>query len=292
MQAVSTASLSFEYFPPRDEAARKRLHGAHQRLSALQPEYISVTYGAGGSTREATSKLVEDLASCSTVEVAPHLSFGVDDAETIGAMIDRYKALGIRRLIALRGDLPAGQEDSRALPHANEMVRFIRERTGGHFDIGVACYPEKHPQAVSLDTDIQYLKQKLDAGADRAVTQYFYSADAYFYFLDACSKAGIQQPIYPGIMPINSLKSLLRFSSNCGAEVPRWLQCRLAPFADDTAALTECGIEIVSQLSEKLLDGGAPGLHFYTLNRSSPTIEICHNLGFGETSNSAVVNGN
>ena len=287
---MTTASLSFEYFPPRDEEARIRLNGVHQRLSALQPEYISVTYGAGGSTRDATSKLVEDLTSQSTIEVAPHLSFGIDDAETVGAIIDRYKSLGIRRLIALRGDLPAGKNDSTSLPHANEMVRFIRDRTGAHFDIGVACHPEMHPQALSFDSDIQYLKQKLDAGANRAVTQYF--SDAYFYFLDACSHAGIEQPIYPGIMPIGSLKSLLRFSSSCGAEVPRWLRCRLASFGEDESALADCGIEIVSRLSEKLLEGGAPGLHFYTLNRCSPTLEICQNLGFGGHEDSAVVNGN
>jgi methylenetetrahydrofolate reductase (NADPH) len=213
------------------------------------------------------------------IEVAPHLSFGGDDANAIGDILDSYREQGVRRLVALRGDIPSGMGTSTQLVYANELVTFIRERTGDHFHIEVAAYPEIHPESRSYDDDIRFLKQKLDAGADGAVTQYFFNVEAYFYYLDRCAAAGIDKPIYAGIMPITNYENLARFSRNCGAEIPRWICRRMEGFGDDPESVRKFGIEVVSQLCQTLIESGAPGIHFYTMNQVEPTREIYNNLG-------------
>ena len=211
--------------------------------------------------------------------MAPHLSFGGDGPDEIGALLDTYKERGIRRLVALRGDMPSGMGHAPQLVYANELVAFIRERTGDHFEIEVAAYPEIHPEAKSYDSDIAFLKQKLDAGADSAITQYFFNVEAYFYFLDRCAAAGIDKPIYAGIMPITNYANLARFSRNCGAEIPRWICQRMEGFGDDQESIRGFGLEVVTQLCQTLLDSGAPGIHFYTMNQVEPTRSIYNSLG-------------
>lgn len=274
------AVLSFEYFPPKTEAGKEKLlTQTTPALAELNPAFFSVTYGAGGSTRDNTAETVAELKA-SGREVAPHLSFGVDDEALIAGMLDRYRDLGINRLVALRGDLPSGTGSGAKLVYASDLVQFVRRHSGDHFTIEVAAYPEIHPQADSYDEDLNYLKGKLDAGADSAITQYFFNADAYFYFLDRCRQIGIDKPIYPGIMPITNYSSLARFSRNCGAEIPRWVCRRLESYADDRESIRSFGAEVISRLCSTLLEGGAPGLHFYTLNQAQPTLQICRNLGF------------
>jgi methylenetetrahydrofolate reductase (NADPH) len=213
------------------------------------------------------------------IDVAPHLSFGGDDGKAIGELVDTYVDRGIKRLVALRGDMPSGMGGSSQLVYASELVAFIRERTGDHFEIEVAAYPEIHPEAKSYDSDVRYLKGKLDAGANSAITQYFFNVDAYFYFLDQCAAAGISKPVYAGIMPIINFANLARFSRNCGAEIPRWICQRVAGYGDDQESIRKFGIEVVTQLCQTLLDSGAPGIHFYTMNHVEPTREIYRNLG-------------
>lgn len=270
--------LSFEFFPPKTAEGMARLQQVRATLAAFGPAFFSVTYGAGGSTREPTLATVLALQDAG-VAVAPHLSFGGDDTEGVLALVDRYRAAGIRRLVALRGDLPSGVGGSTQLVHANELVALIRRHSGDHFQIHVAAYPEIHPEARSYADDIHWLGQKFAAGADAAITQYFYSADAYFHFVDACRAAGIDRPIVPGIMPITNHQSLVRFSARCGAEIPRWLQHRLAGWGDDLEGLRAFGSEVVARLCERLLAGGAPGLHFYTLNQAEATSAILRALG-------------
>ena len=273
------ANISFEYFPPKTDAGREKLlNVTTPALTAVNPEYFSVTYGAGGSTRDNTKGTVMALRE-QGLDVAPHLSFGGDDGETIGALIDEYRDAGIKRLVALRGDMPSGMGAGTRLVYANELVEFIRERTGDHFHIEVGAYPEVHPQADSYETDIGYLKGKFDAGADAAITQYFYNVEAYFYFLDRCAAIGIDKPIYAGIMPITNYANLARFSKNCGAEIPRWICKRLEGYADDSESIRKFGIEVVTQLCETLIESGAPGIHFYSMNQTEPTLTICKNLG-------------
>lgn len=273
------ANISFEYFPPKTDAGREKLlNVTTPALTAVNPEYFSVTYGAGGSTRDNTKGTVMALRE-QGLDVAPHLSFGGDDGETIGALIDEYRDAGIKRLVALRGDMPSGMGAGTRLVYANELVEFIRERTGDHFHIEVGAYPEVHPQADSYETDIAYLKGKFDAGADAAITQYFYNVEAYFYFLDRCAAIGIEKPIYAGIMPITNYANLARFSKNCGAEIPRWICKRLEGYADDSESIRKFGIEVVTQLCETLIESGAPGIHFYSMNQTEPTLTICKNLG-------------
>ena len=271
--------LSFEYFPPANEAAIERLDETHLSLAGLQPDFVSVTYGAGGSTRERTRQVVGRLSKISGIDVAPHLSFGGDSDNEITALLDDYQQGGVRRLVALRGDMPSGVGGASELVHADELVSFIRRHSGKHFQIEVACYPEMHPQAGDFHSDVAFLRQKLDAGADSAITQYFYNSDAYFHFLDQCNRAGIDKPIYPGIMPIGNYTNLARFSRNCGAEIPRWLHHRIEALGDDTDAVVELGIDIVSRLCTTLLASGAPGLHFYTMNSARATTRICQNIG-------------
>ncbi|KGE04118.1 methylenetetrahydrofolate reductase [NAD(P)H] [Pseudohaliea rubra] len=271
--------ISFEFFPPKTDAGRdKLLAQTAPALAALAPGFFSVTYGAGGSTRDRTFDTVTALADLG-LTVAPHLSFGGDDGATIGDLLERYKARGIDRIVALRGDIPSGNGAGATIVYANELVTFIRERTGDHFHIEVAAYPEIHPQALSYESDIRYLRGKFDAGADSGITQYFYSPEAYFYFLDRCAAAGIEAPIVPGIMPITNYQNLARFSRNCGAEIPRWICQRIEGFGDDQESIRQFGIEVVTQLCGTLIDSGAPGLHFYTMNQVEPTRQICENLG-------------
>jgi len=271
--------ISFEYFPPRTgEGQARLLQETTPALNALAPAFFSVTYGAGGTTRDATLGVVTAMQEAG-IDVAPHLSFGGDDASTIGALVDNYVARGINRMVALRGDMPSGMGGSSQLVYASELVAFIRERSGDHFQIEVAAYPEIHPQARSYDDDVRYLKAKLDAGANSAITQYFFNVESYFYFLDQCAAAGIDQPIYAGIMPIINFANLARFSRNCGAEIPRWICQRVESYGDDQDSIRKFGIEIVTQLCQTLLDSGAPGIHFYTMNQVEPTREIYHNLG-------------
>ena len=272
-----TNRFSFEFFPPKTPQGRDNLIATRAALNALQPDFFSVTYGAGGSTRDNTRDIVVGIREAG-ISAAPHLSFGGDDEATILQLLKDYKAAGIDRIVALRGDIPSGMGAQRLI-YAKELVTFIRKNFDDYFRIEVAAYPEIHPDAKSYAEDVNFLKQKFDAGADSAITQYFYNADAYFYFVEHCRAAGIEQPIYPGIMPIINYNNLARFSRNCGAEIPRWMAKRLEQYGDDTASVAQFGIEVVTDLCEQLLADGAPGLHFYTMNQVEPTRTIWNNLG-------------
>jgi methylenetetrahydrofolate reductase (NADPH) len=270
--------ISFEFFPPRTDEGRVHLLAAHEQLASLAPAFFSVTYGAGGSTRSNTRDMVLELGRRGS-GVAPHLSFGGDDAGTIGELLLSYRDAGIRRLVALRGDMPSGIGGMSQMVFAAELVQFVREKTGDHFHIEVAAYPEMHPQARDFALDVNFLKRKFDAGADSGITQFFYNTDAYFHFVDECRRVGIDKPIYPGIMPILNYDNLARFARNCGAEIPRWLHYRLESLRDDAAATREFAEEFVAGMCRRLLDGGAPGLHFYTMNQATPTLSICARMG-------------
>lgn len=278
MTSAKQNRVSFEFFPPKTAAGIEKLAATRRVLGALNPDYFSVTYGAGGSTRDNTKGIVLDGINAG-FNTAPHLSFGGDDKSSILSLLDEYRSNGISKIVALRGDLPSGFGDGSRLVHANELVSFIREHSGDHFHIAVAAYPEIHPEAESYETDIQFLKKKFDAGANSAITQYFFNPDAYSFFIDRCQKAGIDQPIYPGIMPISNFDSLKRFSQSCGAEIPRWLTYRVESLKDSPEDLKAFSTDFITSLCEKLLAQGAPGLHFYTMNQVEPTQSICHNLG-------------
>ena len=272
-------NCSLEFFPPKTLAGRlKLLEETLPALAELNASYCSVTYGAGGSTRDTTVDTVLALSE-QGYDVAPHLSFGTDDSTLIEQLISRYQANGINKLVALRGDLPEGVNTGHTLRHASELVSFIRGLTGDHFEIAVAAYPEIHPEAAGYDRDIHFLKEKLDAGANRAVTQYFYNVESYFYFVDRCLAAGITQPIHPGIMPITNFANLQRFSAACGAEIPRWIERRMGDFSNDPDGAYRFGIEVVSQLCATLIESGAPPIHFYTMNQSAPVCTIARNCG-------------
>ncbi|MEL0190697.1 MAG: methylenetetrahydrofolate reductase [Halieaceae bacterium] len=276
---ATDGNCSLEFFPPKTAAGRlKLLEETVPALGALNPEYCSVTYGAGGSTRDSTVDTVMELAALG-YDVAPHISFGTDDHERMACLIHRYQSKGISKLVALRGDLPPDIEREHSLVRAGELVSFIRDKTGSHFDIAVAAYPEIHPEAPGYDQDIHFLKEKLEAGANKAVTQYFYNVESYFYFVDRCMAAGITQPVHPGIMPITDFAKLQRFSKACGAEIPRWIERRMADFSDDPDSAFKFGIEVVSQLCATLLESGAPPIHFYTMNQSEPVCTIARNCG-------------
>lgn len=275
----SSPRISFEYFPPKTDAGKdKLLNVTTPALNALNPAFFSVTYGAGGSTRDSTLGAVSAIREAG-IEVAPHLSFGGDDENAIGELLDTYKQRGISRLVALRGDMPSGMGGMAQLVYANELVEYVRARTGDHFHIEVAAYPEVHPQAESYQRDVEFLKAKFDAGANSAITQYFFNVESYFYFLDQCASAGIDSPIYAGIMPIVNFSNLARFSANCGADIPRWIRQRIEGYGEDKESIQKFGIEVVSQLCQTLLESGAPGIHFYTMNQVDPTREIVSNLG-------------
>jgi methylenetetrahydrofolate reductase (NADPH) len=281
----NTIRLSFEFFPPKTSAECAKLKQVREQLAPLSPAFFSVTYGADGSTRDKTKATVFAMKREGRC-VAPHLSFGGDTQAAVKSLIEAYKAKGIDRIVALRGDLPAGMNGATRQAYASELVAFIREHFGDHFHLEVAAYPEIHPEAKSYDDDVCYLKRKFDAGADSGLTQYFYNADAYFYFLEHCQKIGIDKLIYPGIMPITNYPNLVRFSDKCGAEIPRWLRKRLEDYGDDAESLVAFGIEQVSELCTTLLTNGAPGLHFYTMNQAEPTLQICRNLGLSQDGNS------
>ena len=273
--------LSFEFFPPKTEKGREKLKTVRQELNTLSPDFFSVTYGAGGSTRDNTKGIVTEMLS-EGISTAPHLSFGGDDEESMLQLLTEYKEVGVDRIVALRGDMPSGVGGGMNLVYANELVAFIRKHFGSHFHLEVACYPEIHPEAKSYDDDIRYLKGKFDAGADSALSQYFYSPDAFFYFMDQCEKAGITNPIIPGIMPITNFKNLARFSANCGADIPRWISKRLEQYGDDIESISAFGLDLVTDLCEILLENGAPGLHFYTMNQVEPVKKIVTALGINQ----------
>ena len=269
--------FSFEFFPPKTDVGREKLQTVRQELNQLGPDFFSVTYGAGGSTRDNTKDTVLTMTN-EGISTAPHLSFGGDDEASILELINEYKDAGINRIVALRGDMPSGMGAQRLI-YAEELVQFIRKHTGDHFHLEVAAYPEIHPDAESYDADIQFLKRKFDAGANSAITQYFYNADAYSYFIEQCQQAGIDKPIYPGIMPITNYQNLARFSKNCGAEIPRWVCKKLEGYGDDKDSIAAFGAEVVTRLCEQLLANGAPGIHFYTMNQIEPNKTIWQNLG-------------
>jgi methylenetetrahydrofolate reductase (NADPH) len=271
--------FSFEFYPPKTEEGAASLELVHHKLQAQNPDFFSVTFGAGGSTRDKTFDAVVNIQN-KGIPAAPHLSCVASTKENIRAIIDSYKQQGISRIVALRGDLPSGMMSAGEFRYANELVEFIRRESGDYFQIHVAAYPEVHPQATSAEVDLQNFKRKVDAGASAAITQYFYNADAYFYYLDSCDKLGITIPIVPGIMPITQYTQLFRFSEMCGADIPRWLRKRLEGFGDDRAAIQAFGTELVAKLCQRLLDGGAPGLHFYTMNQAVPTLAILEKLNY------------
>lgn len=272
--------FSFEFFPPKTEAGAVKLRDVTKTLAALKPEYFSVTYGAGGSTRERSLGTVLEIQRDSGSRAAPHLSCIGDDRSTLAELLDIYKTNDIQHIVALRGDLPSGNGPDRGeLPYAADLVRFIREQHGDHFHIEVAAYPECHPQAPHLATDIANFVHKVKQGANSAITQYFFNADSYFHFVEQVQKQGITIPIIPGIMPITNFSNLIRFSDACGAEIPRWIRKQATSFGDDTVSLHQFGEEVVTRLCEQLLAGGAPGLHFYTMNQAEPTVALWNNLG-------------
>ena len=274
---MNSYAYSFEFFPPKTAEGMATLRDARAELAKFNPDFFSVTFGAGGSTRDRTMETVLDIQQ-QGLPAAPHISCISSSKEEIRGLLQAYQANGIKRLVALRGDLPSGEVSTGDFRYASELVAFIRAETGQHFHIEVAAYPEFHPEAKSPAADVLNLKRKIDAGANSAITQYFYNADAYFHFIDQCAAAGINVPIVPGIMPIYNITQLARFSNVCGAEIPRWLRLRLEEYGDDMASLRAFGIDVVTDLCETLRVFGAPSLHFYTLNRAGVIANIIGNL--------------
>jgi methylenetetrahydrofolate reductase (NADPH) len=270
--------ISIEFFPPQTPEGVEKLRTVRAELAKLKPTFFSVTYGAGGSTRERTFAVVKEIAA-EGFDAAPHLSCIGSTRDSIREILNEYKAAGIKRTVALRGDLPSGMAETGEFRYANELVEFIRAETGDWFSIEVAAYPEWHPQARSPKDDLDAFARKVKAGANSAITQYFYNADAYFHFVDAARKAGAKVPIIPGIMPIVGFTKLARFSDACGADIPRWMRKKFESFGDDTDSIRAFGLDVVTELCERLLKGGAPGLHFYSMNQSALTTEICKRLG-------------
>ncbi|MDR1074833.1 MAG: methylenetetrahydrofolate reductase [NAD(P)H] [Xanthomonadaceae bacterium] len=270
-------SISFEFYPPKTDEQRAQLDRVAEKLKSYAPAYVSCTFGAGGSTQSYTAETIQRLSQQHGLDAAPHLSCVGGTREEIGRLLDQYREIGCRRIVALRGDLPSGMGHSGGLRYASDLVGFIRERHGDHFRIEVAAYPETHPQATNALDDLAYFRTKVEAGANGAITQYFYNSDAYFHFVDETRKLGVEVPIVPGIMPISNFDQLKRFSEACGAEIPRWMDKRMQALADD-AAIREAGADIVANLCRRLLDGGAPGLHFYSLNLARPTQAVLKRL--------------
>ena len=271
-------AFSFEFFPPKTPQGMEKLSATWQQLAQLKPRFFSCTYGAGGSTRDHTLDTVLEIQAAGH-KAAPHLSCIGSSRSEIAATLDLYRSKGIDHLVALRGDLPSGSASAGELRYASELVSFIRERTGEHFHIEVACYPEFHPQARSARDDLLHFKAKIDAGANAAITQYFFNSDAYFRFIDDCEALGIAVPIVPGIMPIANFSQLARFSDACGAEIPHWLRLKMQSFGDDAASVRSLGLDVVTELCDRLLAAGAPGLHFYTMNQAGLTSTIWQRLG-------------
>ena len=275
-------TISCEFFPPKTDKGAANLRQVREDLLTLKPEFFSVTFGAGGSTQDNTMEAVLEIQQQqprTAVDAAPHLSCIGANADKLNAMLTHYQQHNIHRIVALRGDLPSGMRDPGDFRFANELVEFIRQQTGDYFTIEVAAYPEVHPQAHSAEQDLENFKRKVDAGANSAITQYFYNIDSYRYFIDRCQKKGIDIPIIPGIMPINNFAQLARFSAGCGAEIPRWLRKRLEEFYDDTASMQAFSLDFLTDFTQQLIDNGVPGLHFYTMNKTEPTLTICRRLG-------------
>ncbi len=272
-------AISFEFYPPKTDDQRAQLDRTAARLKAYNPQYVSCTFGAGGSTLSYTSETVRHLKQHHRFDAAPHLSCVGGTREEIRELLKLYRAIGCRRIVALRGDLPSGMGHPGDLRYAAELIAFIRAEHSDHFHIEVGAYPETHPQSDDALRDLRYFKEKIDAGADAAITQYFFNADAYFHFVDAVRALGVQVPIVPGIMPISNFSQLRRFSEQCGAEIPRWISKKMQAYGDDADAVRAFGAEVVAQLCQRLVDGGAPGLHFYTLNLARPTQQVLKLLG-------------
>ena len=281
-QKKFTKKFSFEFFPPKTPEAVGKLQTTQEHLAKLKPDFFSVTFGAGGSTRERTFETVLDIFHKTGIDGVPHVSCIGSTTEEIQSVLNSYIEAGIHKVVALRGDLPSGSIGTGSLRYASELVEFIRKQTGDHFHTEVAAYPEFHPQALSAQKDIENFKRKIDAGADAAITQYFYNPDAYYRFIDSCEKMGIDVPIVPGIMPIVTCTQLCRFSDACGAEIPRWILKRLQEFGDDRNAIREFGIDVTTELCDNLLSGGAPGIHFYTMNQSAASETIWKNLNLSD----------
>jgi len=279
---TKSLTISCEFFPPKTDKGISTMRDVRQKLAPLNPEFYSVTFGAGGSTQDNTLAAVIDIQKDSLttgIDAAPHLSCVGSTENNIRELLRTFQDNNISRIVALRGDLPSGMRDPGDFRYANELIDFIRKETGNHFTIEVAAYPEVHPQAPSAQIDLDNFKRKVDAGADSALTQYFYNIDSYYYFVDRCQKAGIDIPIIPGIMPINNFSQLARFSDACGAEIPRWLRQRLAEYGDDTESMQAFTLDFLTDFTQKLVESGIPGLHFYTMNRIDPTLTICQRLG-------------
>ena len=278
MTKAMTTEISIEFFPPQTPEGVDKLRAVRAKLADLKPSFFSVTFGAGGSTRERTFSVVKEIAA-EGHQAAPHLSCIGSTRDNIREILADYRSAGIRRIVALRGDLPSGMAEAGEFRYANELVEFIRAETGDHFALEVAAYPEWHPQARSPKDDLEAFARKVKAGANSAITQYFYNADAYFHFVDEARALGVDIPIVPGIMPIASFSKLARFSDACGADLPRWMRKKFESFGDDSDAIKAFGLDVVTELCQRLLAGGAPGLHFYSMNQSALTIEICRRLG-------------
>lgn len=272
-----TLPISLEFFPPKTPEGAEKLRAARQKLYALRPEFCSVTFGAGGSTQDGTLQAVSEIMT-EGVAAAPHLSCIGQTRDSIRDRLAAYTAAGVKRIVALRGDLPSGYGLGGEFRYASDLVAFIRSETGRHFHIEVAAYPETHPQARSPDADIEAFAAKVEAGADSGITQYFFNPDAYFRYMDELARRAIDVPVVPGIMPITSSTQLIRFSDACGAEIPRWIRMRLQAFGDDTASIRSFGLDVVTRLCERLREGGAPGVHFYTMNQAQATLDICRRL--------------
>jgi methylenetetrahydrofolate reductase (NADPH) len=279
---VTKPAFSFEFFPAKTEQGHEKLLSTYDELNKLSPAYFSVTYGAGGSTRSRTLDIVQALCARGDTDIAPHMSCIGDDKSEIAELLDLYKSLGIKRLVALRGDLPSGQVGMGELPFALDLVKFIREYSGDHFRIEVAAYPEMHPQARSFELDVENLVNKYQAGANASITQFFYNADSYLYLRDTLEKRGIDtvaQPLVAGIMPITNSSNLVRFADSCGADIPRYVRKQLADFGDDSKAIREFGFEVVFRLCERLINEGVPAMHFYSMNKVEPNKRLVEALG-------------
>ena len=284
MMRDAKRTFSLEYFPPRSKQGELSLAAARQELSKLNPAFASVTFGAGGSTQDGTYQTVKTIIDEDGIDAAPHISCISTNRETLAKMLEDYRELGVKRLVTLRGDIPSGygMAEHNELRYANELVEFIRQKTGDYYTIEVAAYPEFHPQASSAKADLLNFKRKVEAGADSAITQYFFNPEAYFRFIEDCQSMGLDIPVIPGIMPITNYKQLARFSDACGAEIPRWIRKRLESYGDDLESIRQFGLDVVTRMCEKLLDGGAPGLHFYSMNRSEPVRTIWNNLNLSD----------
>lgn len=276
-QKQYTPQYSFEFFPPKTREGVEKLRLVREKLAELKPRYFSVTFGAGGSTQAGTLETIFDIQQAG-YDACPHLSCIGSTRENIEELLQTYMDKGISRIVALRGDMPSGMHETGSFRHANELVAFIREKTGDHFHIEVAAYPEFHPQAISVQDDLHNFKLKVEAGANSAITQYFFNPDAYYRFIDECEKMGLQVPIVPGVMPITNFKQLARFSDMCGAEIPRWIRKRLESYGEDIESIRAFGTDVVSSMCQGLLDAGAPGLHFYTMNQAQACTAIWNNL--------------